>query len=49
VHPLKVPRVCTSWQVPAAADESDPWITPTEPIDVRLIEAPVTIRREVPA
>jgi hypothetical protein len=49
VHPLKVPRVGTSWQVPAATNDGDPWITPTEPIDVHLIEAPVTIRREVPA
>ena len=49
VHPLKVPRVGTSWQVPVAADQGDPWITPTEPIGVHLIEAPVTIRREVPA
>jgi hypothetical protein len=49
VHPLKVPRVGTSWTVPATTAEGDPWIKPAVPIEVRLIEPPVTIRREGPA
>ena len=50
VHPLAVPRVGRSWHVPPASDdEGAPWIEPDEPIDVRLVEPPLTIRREVPA
>ena len=48
VHPVAVPRVATRWEVPASADEGDPWVKPREPVAVQLIEAPLVIRREVP-
>ena len=49
VHPLAVDRVATRWDVAADGDPGDPWLVPTAPIGVRLIEPPVVIHREVPS
>jgi len=49
VHPLKVPRVSTEWDVPANGAEGDPWVKPRSQVPVHLIEAPLVIPREVPA
>jgi len=49
MHPLAVPSVCHTWHVSPSGADGDPWLEPDAPIEVRLIEAPLTIRREVPA
>jgi hypothetical protein len=48
MHPLAVPSVCHKWHVSPSDADGDPWLEPDEPIEVRLIEPPLTIRREVP-
>jgi hypothetical protein len=48
VHPLKVPRVSTRWDVAVAGAEGDPWLKPRAQVPVHLIEEPVVIVREVP-
>ena len=45
VHPLAVPSVCHSWHVSPSDAEGDPWVEPDAPIQVRLIESPLTIRK----
>lgn len=49
VHPLAVPSVSHKWHVSRSDADGDPWLEPDAPIEVRLIEAPLTIRREVPS
>jgi hypothetical protein len=49
MHPLAVPSVCHAWHVSPSDADGDPWLEPDAPIEVRLIEPPLTIRREVPA
>ena len=49
MHPLAVPSVCHTWHVSPSDADGDPWLEPDAPIEVRLIEPPLVIRREVPA
>lgn len=49
LHPVAVPRVCRSWHVPTGAADGDPWLEPDASIEIRLVEPPVVIAREVPA
>ena len=49
MHPLAVPSVCHKWHVSPSDADGDPWLEPDAPIEVRLIEPPLTIRREVPS
>ena len=48
LHPLAVPLVCHEWHVSPSDADGDPWLEPDAPIEVRLIEPPLAIRRGVP-
>ena len=44
VYPLAVDRVCRRWHADPGGRADSPWLRPSEPLPVRLIETPIRLR-----
>jgi len=45
IYPIKVPRICRSWQADPDGIADDPWLLPLDPLRTELIEEPITVAR----
>ena len=43
IHPIAVDVVATRWRADPDGPEDAPWIVPTQPLEARLVEAPITV------
>jgi hypothetical protein len=45
IYPIKVARICRSWQADPDGIADDPWLLPLDPLRTELIEEPITVAR----
>jgi hypothetical protein len=43
VYPVGIDKICHRWVADPDGEAHESWLRPTEPLDVRLIEDPITV------